>query len=75
MFAIFCDEQLPPINTSITPEKINIWKKSQEVHNCYKKLNTHMEKILVKLYGLDKEKKSEIQVAFAMALVEEILNP
>ncbi|CAB4446636.1 unnamed protein product [Rhizophagus irregularis] len=75
MFAIFGDDQLPPINSSATPEKISIWKKSQEVRNCYKKLNTHMEKILVKLYGPDKEKRSEVQVAFAMALVEEILNP
>ncbi|RGB23865.1 hypothetical protein C1646_773883 [Rhizophagus diaphanus] len=75
MFAIFGDDQLPPINSSATLEKISIWKKSQEVCNCYKKLNTHMEKILVKLYGPDKEKRSEVQVAFAMALVEEILNP
>ncbi|RGB23521.1 hypothetical protein C1646_774364 [Rhizophagus diaphanus] len=64
----FGDDQLPPINPSATLEKISIWKKSQEVRNCYKKLNTHMEKILVKLYGPDKEKRSEVQVAFAMAL-------
>ncbi|POG79815.1 hypothetical protein GLOIN_2v1472049 [Rhizophagus irregularis DAOM 181602=DAOM 197198] len=31
MFAIFGDDQLPPINSSATLEKISIWKKSQEL--------------------------------------------
>jgi hypothetical protein len=75
MFAVFGDDQLTPINTSASAEDIFKWKNSAEVSNCYRKLNTYMERILKKLYGPDKEKRSEIQVAFAMALVEEILNP
>lgn len=75
MFAVFGDDQLSPINTSASAEEILEWKNSAAVSNCYKKKNTYIERILKKLYGPDREKRSEVQVAFAMALVEEFLNP
>lgn len=54
------------------------WKVSCEVRNCYKKLsiphNIYVERILEKALG-PKHKRHNVQVAFALALIENLLNP
>ena len=74
MFSTFAEDKLPVINTNDSSNKVSAWKNSSVVAECYKKLKTngdyYLNKILDKVYGTDLEKRSEMQVAFTIVLVQ-----
>jgi hypothetical protein len=78
MFTIFAENKLTVINTNASSKKVLDWKNSAVVAECHKKLfepsSNYMNRILDKVYGTDLSKRSDVQVAFAVVLVEYILN-
>jgi hypothetical protein len=79
MFNVFAENKLPVMNTNATSNTVLKWKSSEVVADCYKKLfkeaPSYMDRILDKVYGTDPDKRSNVQIAFAVVLVEYILNP
>lgn len=79
MFNVFAENKLPVINTNASSNAVLKWKSSEVVADCYKKLfkesPSYMDRILNIVYGKDLDKRSNVQIAFAVVLVEYILNP
>jgi hypothetical protein len=86
MFAIFLEFHLPPIpivNASLVESEIKKWKETPAVKLCYEKLfkkiknsepETYMSQIIQKLWK-GKKKAPKLQIAFAISVYENLLNP
>jgi hypothetical protein len=78
MFNVFAADKLPVINTNDSLNEVLTWKQSAVVSDCRQKLKTdgeYMGRILDKVYGTDPDKRSGVQIAFAVVLVDYVLNP
>ena len=81
MYSVF--EELPSINTQMTPSQIQEWKNNSVVKRCYYNLfkkikqdqpTTYMSKILEKLRK-ENRSPSKIQIAYTISVCETYLCP
>jgi hypothetical protein len=83
IFAVFGEQQLPPIKTNSSPSEIAKWKNSEEVAECYKKLFKKMtdeedsprtiSRIIEKVF-VGKE-YSDVEFSYVVAVCKTVLNP
>ena len=83
VFAVFGEVSLPAVNMNTSSAELNKWK-SGPAKECYKKLFepisedddqvTYMTRILERVWA-DSDRASNVSVAFAISVCEELLNP
>ena len=79
---VFEEDNLPPINTQATARDIYLWKNSEKVSMCYRKLfrkigkddTTYMSRILQRVWQ-DSDDTPAIHAAFAISICTTILDP